>query len=161
MAGDSTSTHYICRGLGFTAGPPSEGWSLILGLPCGLPSCEGSPVSLVFAWGSCCRWRGIGLHPLILFAACAGIGAYCAWKNVQLSGHPDACPRGHPRWHSLPSGSLHRLVFSITVTLDCGPIRYQQPAMGRTSAWAWSLAIFRLVGFDVRLPALAMRPVIP
>jgi amino acid transporter len=72
---------YICRGLGFSAGAIG-GWSLIwayLGI-----SIAGATGFSIFA-GKLLAMLGINVHPIVLFAACAGVGWYCAWKNVQLS----------------------------------------------------------------------------
>ena len=72
---------YICRGLGFTAGAIG-GWSLIwayMGI-----AIAGATGFSIFA-GKLLAMAGINVHPIVLFALCAGTGWYCAWKNVALS----------------------------------------------------------------------------
>ena len=73
---------YICRGLGLTAGAIG-GWALIwayLGI-----SMAGVTGFTVFA-GKLLSMMGInGASSIVLFAVCAGIAWFCAWKNVQLS----------------------------------------------------------------------------
>jgi len=72
---------YICRGLGLTAGGVG-GWALIwayLGI-----AMAGVTGFTVFS-GSLLGMMGVNAPPIVLFAACAGICWFCAWKNVQLS----------------------------------------------------------------------------
>jgi amino acid transporter len=132
---------YICRGLGFTAGAIG-GWSLIwayLGI-----AIAGVTGFSVFA-GKLLSMAGIGLHPLILFAACAGIGAYCAWKNVQLSAILMLVLEGISM--ALIAILCLIVLFQHHVTLDA--------AQFDTSNLPWSniglgvvVAIFSLVGFE-------------
>jgi amino acid transporter len=72
---------YICRGLGFTAGAVG-GWSLIWAYT-GI-AIAGATGFSIFA-GKLLGMVGITVHPVVLFAVCAGAGWYCAWKNVALS----------------------------------------------------------------------------
>jgi len=72
---------YISRGLGLTAGGIC-GWSLIwayLGI-----SMAGVTGFSIFA-GKLLAMIGIAVSPILLFAICAGISWFLAWKNVQLS----------------------------------------------------------------------------
>ena len=72
---------YICRGLGLTAGGIG-GWALIwayLGI-----AMAGVTGFTVFA-GKLLGMMGLTVSPILLFAACAGISWFCAWKNVKLS----------------------------------------------------------------------------
>ena len=72
---------YICRGLGLTAGGVG-GWALIwayLGI-----AMAGVTGFTIFS-GKLLSMIGINAPPIVLFAACAGIAWFCAWKNVQLS----------------------------------------------------------------------------
>lgn len=72
---------YICRGLGLTAGGIG-GWSLIwayLGI-----SMAGATGFSIFA-GKLLAMVGITVSPILLFAVCAGISWFLAYKNVQLS----------------------------------------------------------------------------
>jgi amino acid transporter len=132
---------YICRGLGFTAGAIG-GWSLIwayLGI-----AIAGVTGFSVFA-GKLLSMAGIGLHPLILFAACAGIGGYCAWKNVQLSAILMLVLEGISM--ALIAILCLIVLFQHHVTLDA--------AQFDTGNLPWSniglgvvVAIFSLVGFE-------------
>jgi len=72
---------YICHGLGLTTGGIG-GWSLIwayLGI-----SMAGVTGFSIFA-GKLLAMAGITAPPVLLFALCAGVAWYLAWKNVQLS----------------------------------------------------------------------------
>jgi amino acid transporter len=72
---------YICRGLGLTAGAIG-GWALIwayLGI-----AMAGVTGATIFA-GKLLAMMGINAPSILLFAICAGIAWFCAWKNVQLS----------------------------------------------------------------------------
>src|ERR1700691_4600097 len=80
-AGAGSMYSYIFRGLGLTAGGIG-GWSLIwayLGI-----AMAGVTGFTVFA-GKLLGMMGITVSPILLFAACAGIGWVCAWENVKLS----------------------------------------------------------------------------
>src|SRR5262245_57803674 len=72
---------YISRGLGLTAGSIA-GWSLIwayLGI-----SMAGVTGFSIFA-GKLLAMIGIIVSPILLFAVCAGISWFLAWKDVALS----------------------------------------------------------------------------
>ena len=72
---------YICHGLGLTTGGIG-GWSLIwayLGI-----SMAGATGFSIFA-GKLLAMIGLSVSPILLFALCAGVAWYLAWKNVQLS----------------------------------------------------------------------------
>ncbi len=79
--GSGSMYAYVCRGLGLLAGGIG-GWSLIwayLGI-----SIAGATGFAIFA-GTLLKMLGIAASPILLFAVCVGISAFCAWKNVQLS----------------------------------------------------------------------------
>ncbi|MEM5315455.1 APC family permease [Paraburkholderia sp. JHI869] len=72
---------YICRGLGLTSGGLG-GWSLIwayLGI-----AMAGITGFSIFA-GKLLEMVGLSVPPVVLFANCAGLAFFLAWKNVQLS----------------------------------------------------------------------------
>lgn len=72
---------YICRGMGLTWGGIG-GWALIwayLGI-----AMAGVTGFSIFA-DKLLQMVGITVSPIALFAVCAGIGWYLAWKNVHLS----------------------------------------------------------------------------
>jgi amino acid transporter len=82
FAGSGSIYQYICKGLGNTVGGLG-GWSLIwayLGI-----SIAGATGFTVFA-GTLLGMVGINnIPPVLLFALCVGVSAFCAWKNVALS----------------------------------------------------------------------------
>ena len=139
--GSGSMYAYICRGLGLTAGGIG-GWALIwayLGI-----SMAGVTGFTVFA-GKLLAMMGVTVSPILLFAVCAGIGWFLAWKNVALSAILMLVFEG------LSVALIIALCFIVlgqhnmaidTAQFDVGKLPWSSVGLGVV------VAVFSLVGFE-------------